>query len=996
MGKRQRSDYRVDGGASSTESNDETLLSTKMNGGEVCTHIQKSIDLNTIRKQIKTNEAWFKKVCGKCLDEPAAHGGNHIHDSGKVFSDASTETTLWLCLKCGTQLCGRKQNQHALKHYTVPRSDIHALAMNTTTMDVWCYCCNMAIDPYAKPKLLELVELIKREVTKVRFSDTSTTCITEMQTKLRDTTDSVRNMVIDVLQSTTNSSYDVPDAAKFDSNNQTYEHKPDSGTGSNQPNLASTALVRHTMPIKNIVDTLPRVRGLCNLGNTCFFNAVLQCLARTPYLLHILKQSATEGEKVHIPGGMLKLPDGSETAVPPIDGVLTNWRSLTEALTELLSELIANAEESLSPNRLLQELTSKWPQFDGGDQHDSHELLRHLLESVRTDDLRRYQSLILQCLGLETRQQLQNVDSTQKAVAKFYNEQISQWVFRPEQVFRGSLVSTLTCQDCHHTSSQHEYFLDISLPVCVEKPQPPIRRRSSPEPDGHSSGTLTPLTGARGMSATNADGTAVSKSSTKKERESNKKAKRIAKHQKNRINLSSVGSGVGTLPSAGGDKVGNGGSDESEPMANMIPLTDDQPSPPDGSKVNDESSDESNEPSDADVEDNDVTDDPLSKNGSMSIVDQNGNQLRSLPEKSDDTPENLNKEADGNNIVCAVGISAQRAAHMARQLPAGNAESSETDEDTVKRRGDLQHGSGGGRDGGEEGCTSEPKRGRQRTFSHADWSNTIAPRYQCEDGEYSIQSCFNNFTAVELMTGNNKVCCEACTERINGKGGKSVNTNATKQFLISQPPAVLILHLKRFQVGLRSVFKKLNKLVSFPFVLDIAPFCGSKVKRASHIRPGQKRILYALYGLVEHSGSMHGGHYVAYVKVRPTFGPDDERWKFIPQGTKDELDRKSEQEMAKEQALRMGIHIRDSDDSLSSSHTTSDNDDSGQKLPREQDEQDVVEGDVGCTPKPTEPLPDIEPPPGKWYCVSDSYVREVTEESVLKVQAYLLFYERIF
>ncbi|XP_050079956.1 ubiquitin carboxyl-terminal hydrolase 16 [Anopheles maculipalpis] len=995
MGKRQRSDYRVDGGGSSTESNDETLLSTKMNGGEVCTHVQKSIDLNTIRKQIKTNDGWYRKVCGKCMDEPATHGGSQIYDTSKEFSDASCDKTLWLCLKCGSQLCGRKKNQHALQHYATPRSDMHALAMNTTTMDVWCYSCNVPVDPYAKPKLLELVELIKREVTKVRFTDTAAQpSVAGLDAHLIKTTESVRNMVINVRQSTLNNSYDVPDAAKFDSNNQTYVHKPgNNGAGSGGTNVAASA-IRHPMPARNIIDTLPRVRGLSNLGNTCFFNAVLQCLARTPYLLHILQQSAKEGEKVHIPGGMLKLPDGSEMSVPSIDGELFSWRSLTEALTELLSELNTNSLEPLSPNRLLQELTSKWPQFDGGDQHDSHELLRHLLESVRTDDLRRYQSVILQTLGLETRQQQQNVDKTQKALAKFYNEQISQWVFRPEQVFRGSLVSTLTCQDCHHTSSQHEYFLDISLPVCVEKPQPPIRRRSSPEPDSNSTGgILTPLSNARVGTAIASGGSSVSKSASKKERELNKKAKRIAKHQKNRINLSSVG---GMAP-AGGDTVGNVGED-SEPMAHMIPLTDDDPTfLPDGAKTNDEeeSSGESNEPSDADVEDNDVTDDPLSKQGSVSIVDQNGNQLRSLPEKVDDTPENLNKETDGRNIVCAVGISVQRAAHVARQLSTGNGGSSETDEDTARRR---EVPGCGGREEGDDGSTttsSEPKRGgRQRTFSHADWSNTIAPRYQCEDGEYSIQSCFNNFTAVELMTGNNKVCCEACTERINGKGGKSVNTNATKQFLISQPPAVLILHLKRFQVGLRSVFKKLNKLVSFPFVLDIAPFCGSKVKRASHIRPGQKRILYALYGLVEHSGSMHGGHYVAYVKVRPTFGPEDERWKFIPQGTKDELDRKSEQEMAKEQALRMGAHVRDSDDSLSSSHSTSDNEDSAQKLPREQNKQDVSE--IGNAAKSTEPVPDVEPPPGKWYCVSDSYVREVTEESVLKVQAYLLFYERIF
>lgn len=49
----------------------------------------------------------------------------------------------------------------------------------------------------------------------------------------------------------------------------------------------------------------------------------------------------------------------------------------------------------------------------------------------------------------------------------------------------------------------------------------------------------------------------------------------------------------------------------------------------------------------------------------------------------------------------------------------------------------------------------------------ASWSATVMPRYQCDDGECSIQSCLNQFTALELMTGNNKVGCENCTQRQN-------------------------------------------------------------------------------------------------------------------------------------------------------------------------------------------------------------------------------------
>lgn len=62
-----------------------------------------------------------------------------------------------------------------------------------------------------------------------------------------------------------------------------------------------------------------------------------------------------------------------------------------------------------------------------------------------------------------------------------------------------------------------------------------------------------------------------------------------------------------------------------------------------------------------------------------------------------------------------------------------------------------------------------------------------------------------------------------------GKEGKTILTNASKQLLISSPPAILILHLKRFQV-VSFTFKKKRRKVKFPMVFDLTPYCSVKCK----------------------------------------------------------------------------------------------------------------------------------------------------------------------
>lgn len=649
------------------------------------------------------------------------------------------------------------------------------MVINTTTFQVWCYLCDDEVAEDSSKKLLECVQLVKKEAQKPVLdqegAEKRVQAVLDTMTPLLQNNDfnSVSADIKIKKSSDQSATFNVslkPESSHNDSSNDDYK---------------STEL-------------LPRVRGLTNLGNTCFFNSMMQCLAQTPFLLEVLKETSEAGEHFELPGGVLKA-DGEEIELPNIKGELKEWGQFTESLAEALEELQTKSGGVYTPRTLLKQFTAKWPQFAGGDQHDSHEALRHLLESVRSEDLRRFQLVILKELGYSHKSNPTDVENEQKVKIKFYGNQASERILRPEPVFRGFLVSTLTCQDCNNISPRQETFLDISLPVTTDKPHPPsTRRKTSPEP-------------------TEKQASGPTKSQMKKEKRAERKLKRQAKNQ-NRKQLQSSSNAIG-------DSI----DDDNKETENVSsPMSE----------------------SDADVED---TDDHQSR--TKTVCDANGNNTESPqgPEKKDDMPENPFKGEEAEEIVNSVmfeaSVSTAGMASLTTHMFKAKLDDEAVDEDEKQKAFKNQQ-------------MLRQSASRTRQISHADWSNTLGPRYQCPEGELSVQSCLNHFMSVEYMMGNNKVGCEACTERINGKGGKTVYTNATKQFLISSPPAVLILHLKRFQVGMRGMFRKITKHVEFQTTLDLAPFCASKVKLLGHVRRHQKNLMYSLYGIVEHSGSMHG------------------------------------------------------------------------------------------------------------------------------------------
>ena len=111
-------------------------------------------------------------------------------------------------------------------------------------------------------------------------------------------------------------------------------------------------------------------------------------------------------------------------------------------------------------------------------------------------------------------------------------------------------------------------------------------------------------------------------------------------------------------------------------------------------------------------------------------------------------------------------------------------------------------------------------------------------------------------------------------------------------------------------------------------------------------------MLYSLYGVVEHSGRLSSGHYTAYVKARhqPANG-DDKLLSFL-------------QTYSLPHALRL------------------------HDLYEQQCKQLADSADQSQRTVPTTAA-------GKWFHISDSNVSETSEASVLRCQAYMLFYERI-
>ncbi|XP_076906416.1 ubiquitin carboxyl-terminal hydrolase 15-like [Bidens hawaiensis] len=172
-------------------------------------------------------------------------------------------------------------------------------------------------------------------------------------------------------------------------------------------------------------------RGLINCGNSCYANAVMQCLMTTkPLTIYLLHRSHSR------------------------KCCAKSWC----LMCELEHYVMMLSSEPLSLSNILLHMRSNSFQIGDGSQEDAHEFLRLLITTM--------QSICLEGLGGED-----------------VVDPLLQETTFIQHTFGGQLRSKVECLKCHHESDKFENFMDLTLEIYgrVDSLEDALTQFTSPE-----------------------------------------------------------------------------------------------------------------------------------------------------------------------------------------------------------------------------------------------------------------------------------------------------------------------------------------------------------------------------------------------------------------------------------------------------------------------------------------------------------------------------------
>ncbi|XP_066529105.1 ubiquitin carboxyl-terminal hydrolase 21 [Hoplias malabaricus] len=181
--------------------------------------------------------------------------------------------------------------------------------------------------------------------------------------------------------------------------------------------------------------------GLRNVGNTCFLNAIVQCLSHTQSLRDYCLTK-------------MYLQDMNSSQEPEL---MNEFTKVLEGLWD-----VNRGDSTVNPGKFYHVFKEAVPYFSGYSQQDAQEFLRFLLDCLHTEINRRH----TQCTSIK--------GSLEPAFNRFRlsEEASAMWkkhLDRDDSIivdlFSGQLRSSLHCSVCSHYSNTFDVFCDLSLPI---------------------------------------------------------------------------------------------------------------------------------------------------------------------------------------------------------------------------------------------------------------------------------------------------------------------------------------------------------------------------------------------------------------------------------------------------------------------------------------------------------------------------------------------------
>ncbi|XP_076366129.1 ubiquitin carboxyl-terminal hydrolase 31-like [Tachypleus tridentatus] len=206
------------------------------------------------------------------------------------------------------------------------------------------------------------------------------------------------------------------------------------------------------LPESLVKDKIPAVSGIHNHGNTCFMNAIIQCLSNTDmfaeyFVMNHYRVDLLRRNKIHAK-------------------IYGTKGEVTEQLGVLLKSIWSCQYLPEVSNKFKSIVSKYGTQYEGSNQHDAQEFLLWLLDKVHED------------LNTATKKRYKKPKQnshgrTDEVVAAEtlanYSRCNSSFVL---DWFQGQFRSSLICSNCQKQSNTFDPYLCLSLPIPHQQTRP--------------------------------------------------------------------------------------------------------------------------------------------------------------------------------------------------------------------------------------------------------------------------------------------------------------------------------------------------------------------------------------------------------------------------------------------------------------------------------------------------------------------------------------------